>query len=212
MTGVRWQGPEAPHGLGDRPVIYSDAGPLAAYARGKAGKRRAGAVGVFNAARRSGCRLAASPQAVAETVGAVRKRTAASYRYGPGRSGDLRHADGRVNGAASGAAGILDDLNKRGFLAIMHMPDRRLGQIRAYSKMIERPGRAVPGRKDFCRHPGIDARDRPQIALAEAAGASAICTTDTAFADIVGNDAEFGHIKVQPTSAPLTGLLSGGGA
>ena len=91
------------------------------------------------------------------------------------------------------------------------MPDRRLGQIRAYSKMIERPGRTVPGWKDFCRHLGIDACDWPQIALAEAAGASAICTTDTAFADIVGNDAELGHIKVQPTSGPLTGLPSGGG-
>ena len=49
MTGVRWQGPEAPHGLDDRPIIYSDTGPLVAYARGKADKHHAGAVGVFNA-------------------------------------------------------------------------------------------------------------------------------------------------------------------
>ena len=64
----------------------------------------------------------------------------------------------------------------------------------------------------LCRHLGIDACDWPQIAFADAAGASAICTTDTAFADIVGNDAEFGHLKVQLTSGPLIDLLSGGTA
>ncbi len=202
-------GPEAVRDLDDRPIIYSDTGPLVAYARGKADTHHADAVRVFNAVRRSGCCLITSPQAIAETIGVVRKRTAASYKYRPGHSEDLRYVDDRVHEATSGATGILDNLNKQGFLTIMYIPDWRLDQIRVYSKMIEHPGRTVPGWKNFCRHLGIDACDWPHFAFA---GVPAICTTDTAFADIVGNDAEFGHLKVQLTSAPLIDLLSGGAA
>ena len=212
MTGVRWLGPEAVRDLDDRPIIYSDTGPLVAYARGKADRHHAGAVKVFSAARRSGCRLITSPQAIAETIGVVRKRTAASYKYRPGHSEDLRYADDRVHEATAGATRILYKLNEQGFLTIVYIPDWYFDQLRVYSKMVEHPGRTVPGWKSFCRHLGINPCDWPQIAFAVDAGASAICTTDAAFADIVGNDAEFGHLKVQLTSAPLIDLLSGGAA
>ena len=212
MTSVKWPRPEAVRGSDDAPTIYSDCGPLVAYARGKADRHHADTVRVFNAIRRSGYRLITSPLGIAETIGVVRKRTAASYKCRPGHSEDLRYADDRVHEATAGAGGTIDTLNKQGFLTVVHMPGWHLDQLRIYSKMLEHPGRTVPGWRSFCRHLGINPCDWPHFAFADAAGASAICTTDTAFADIVGNDAEFGHLKVQLTSAPLIDLLSGGAA
>ena len=212
MMDSRWLGREAAWGPNSGPVIYSDSGPLVAYIRGKVDMHHAGAVRVFGAVRRSGYRLITSPLAIAETIGVVRKRTAASYKYRPGHSEHLRYVDDRVHEATASATGILDNLNRQGFLTIVHMPGWCLGQIRVYSKMVEHPGRTVHGWRGFCRHLGINPCDWPQIAFAVDAGASAICTTDTAFADIVGNDAEFGHLKVQLTSGPLIDLLSGGAA
>ena len=170
----------------------------------------AGTVRVFDAAKRNDFRLITSPLGIAETIGVVRKRTAASYKYRPGHSEDMYYVDDRVNEVVAGATITLHDLSKQGFLTIMHMPGWYLDQLRIYSKMLEHPGRTVPGWKNFCRHLGINPCDWPHFAFADAAGASAICTTDTAFADIVGNDAEFGHIKIQLTSGPLIDLLSGG--
>ena len=210
MTGAKW--PEAVRGPNSGPIVYSDTGPLAALARGKVDMHHADAVRVLDAARRNNCRLITSPLAIVETIGVVRKRTAASYRYRPGHSGGLRYVDDRVREAVVRAIRLLDKLNRKGFLTIVHMPGWYLDQIRVYSKMLEHPGRTVPGWKSFCRHLGINPCDWPHFAFADAAGASAICTTDAAFADIVGNDAEFGHIKVQLTGAPLIDLLSGGGA
>ncbi len=212
MTSVKWPRPEAVQGLGDGSSLYSDTGPLVAYARGKVDMHHTGTVRVFDAAKRSDFRLITSPQAIAETIGVVRKRTAVSYRYRPGHGEDLRYVDGIVREAVANAVKLLDNLVRQGFLTVVHIPGWHLDQLRIYSKMIEHPGRTVTGRGKFCRHLGIDACDWPQIAFADAAGASAICTTDTAFADIVGNDAEFGHLKVQLTSAPLIDLLSGGAA
>ena len=210
--GAQWPEPEAAWRSDDGPAIYSDTGPLAAYARGPVDKHHADAVRVLDAVTRSDCRLITSPMAIAETIGVVRKRTAASYKYRPGHSEDLHYVDDRVHESVTGAKRTLYSLNKRGLLTIVHMPGWHFDQIRVYSKMLEHPGRTVPGWKSSCRHLGINPCDWPHFAFADAAGASAICTTDAAFADIVGNDAEFGHIKVQLASGPLIDLLSGGGA
>ena len=124
---------------------------------------------------------------------------------------DLRHADARVDEAATGARGLLDDMSEQGLLTVVDIPDWQLDLPRVHAKMLEHPGRAVPGRGKFCRHLGIGSCDWPQIMFARDAGASAILTTDTAFADIVGSDSEFRHIKVQLTGEPLIDLLSSAG-
>ena len=171
----------------------------------------AGTVGVLDAIRRSGCRLITSPLALVETVGVVRKKTAISYRCRPGHDGDLRYADARVGEAATGARGLLDDMSEQGLLTVVDIPGWTLDLPRVHAKIFEHPGRVVPGRGKFCRHLGIGSCDWPQIMFARDAGASAILTTDTAFADIVGSDSEFGHIKVQLTGEPLIDLLSNAG-
>ena len=146
---MQWQGPEAVRGSNDGPTIYSDTGPLVAYIRGKVDMHHAGAVRVFGAVRRSGYRLITSPLAIAETIGVVRKRTAASYKYRPGHSEYLRYVDDRVHEATTGATRTLYKLNEQGFLTIVHMPGWHLDQIRVYSKMVEHPGRTVPGWRNF---------------------------------------------------------------
>ena len=195
-----------------RPAVYSDSGPPVALTRGEIDMHYAGTVRVLNAVRRSGCRLITSPLAVSETVGVVRKKTAVSYRCRPGHDGDLRYADARVDEAYIRALGLISNLDKEGFLNAVNIPGWQLDLPRVHAKMLEHPGRAVPGRGKFCRHLGIGSCDWPQIMFARDAGASAILTTDTAFADIVGSDSEFGHIKVQLTGEPLIDLLSGGSA
>ena len=52
--------------------------------------------------------------------------------------------------------------------------------------------------------------DLMQYAFAKDVGTSAIITSDAVFADIGGNDDEFGHIKVQLTGRPPIDLLGGG--
>ena len=138
-------------------------------------------------------------------------KTAVSYKCRQGHDEDLRHADDRVDEAAANAAKLFDNLDRRVFLTVVNIPGWQLDLPRMHAKMLEHPGRTVPGRGKFCRHLGIGSCDWPQIMFARDAGASAILTTDTAFADIVGNDGEFGHIKVQLTGEPLIDLLSSAG-
>ena len=199
-------------GFGNEPIIYSDSGPLVALTRGEIDMHYAGTVRVCNAIKRSGCRLITSPLALAETIGVVRKKTAISYKCRQGHDGDLWYADARVDEATTRAFKLARNLDECGFLIVVNIPGWTLDLPRVHAKMFEHPGRVVPGRGKFCRHLGIGSCDWPQIMLARDVGASAILTTDTAFADIVGSDSEFGHIKVQLTGEPLIDLLSGDGS
>ena len=82
-----------------------------------------------------------------------------------------------------------------------------------HAKMLEHAGRTAPGvGGQRCRHIGVGAFDWAHFAFALYAGAVAICTTDAAFADIAGNDATFGHIKIQLARDPLIDLLAGAAA
>ena len=65
------------------------------------------------------------------------------------------------------------------------------------AKMWEHPGYAVPGaRGQPCRHRGVGPHDWLHFEFAARAGASIICTTDAALADVAGNDAVYGHIRI----------------
>ncbi len=76
--------------------------------------------------------------------------------------------------------------------------------------MREHAGRAVYSKGGrFYRYRGVGPCDWLQFELAEYANASVICTTDAAFADIEGNDEDFGHIRIQMTNASLIGPLIG---
>ena len=84
-----------------------------------------------------------------------------------------------------------------------------------HNKMFEHPGYAVLYSKgNSCRHRGLGLLDWLHIILARDANAAVICTTDMAFADIAGNDDEFGHIQTQladgAAAGPLYDLARGG--
>lgn len=123
---------------------------------------------------------------------------------------DLRHVDDIVRKAVARAIRLLDNLSRQGFLIILDILGWPFDLSRVYHKMLEHPGRTVPWHGKSCRRLRIDSCDWPHMAFAVDAGASAMCTTDTAFADIACNDAEFDHLQIQLTSKPLIGLLSGG--
>lgn len=75
--------------------------------------------------------------------------------------------------------------------------------------MIEQVGRAVhTGKGKNYRYRGVGSYDWLNFLLARDSGATVICTTDAAFADIEGNDSEFGHIRIQMAGAPpIAGAL-----
>lgn len=80
-------------------------------------------------------------------------------------------------------------------------------------KVFEHAGYVVPaGKGRSFRYRIVGSCDWFHFALAEYLGAAVICTTDAAFADIAGNDDEFGHILVQMASGPLVGPLAAGSA
>ena len=199
------------HGGGGKgQVVYLDTGVLVALALGPSDMHYDGAVRACNAAVRSGCRLVTSLLAIMEMVNVVRRRTAASYKCRPGRGEDQEAADARVRRAVERALELIDSMRKDGTLTIMETAGWSPDLDFLLGKMLEHPGRIVSGmRSRTCRHRGVGPYDWFHYALALLAGASVICTTDAALADVAGSDAQFGRIQVQLTSGPLIGPLSG---
>ena len=172
-----------------------------------------GAVRVYDAIVRSGCRPVTSLLAIMEMVNVVRRRTAASYKCRPGRGEDQEAADARVRRAVARALDLINTMTNDGILTIMKTAGWSPGLDFLLGKMLEHPGRIVSGmRSRTCRHRGVGPYDWFHYALALLAGASVICTTDAALADVAGSDAQFGRIQVQLTSEPLIGPLSGSAA
>ncbi len=199
------------HGGGGKgPVVYLDTGVLVALALGPSDMHYDGAVRACNAAVRSGCQLVTSLLAIMEMLNVVRRRTAASCKCRPGRVEDQEAADARVRRAVARALDLINIMAKGGTLAIMETAGWSPDLDFLLGKMLEHPGRIVSGmRSRTCRHRGVGPYDWFHYALALLAGASVICTTDAALADVAGSDAQFGGIQVQLTSGPLIGPLSG---
>ena len=115
-----------------------------------------------------------------------------------------------MRGAAADALDLINTMAKDGTLVIMETAGWSPDLDFLLGKMLEHPGRIVSGmRSRTCRHRGVGPYDWFHYALALLAGASVICTTDAALADVAGSDAQFGGIQVQLTSGPLIGPLSG---
>ena len=200
-------------GRGKRRVVYLDSGVLAALARGADDMHYDGAVRACDAAVRSGCRLVTSVLAIMEVVNVVRRRTATSCKCRPGRVEDQEAADARVRRAVVHAPSFIRDMMQQGLLTVVETAGWSPDLLFLLGKMLEHPGRIVSGtRSRTCRHRGVGPYDWFHYALALLAGASVICTTDAALADVAGGDAQFGRIQVQLTSEPLVGPLSGSAA
>ena len=170
-----------------------------------------GAVRTCDAAVKYGrCQLVISPLAIMEAAGAIRKKITRSHRQ---RSGNEEERANVIADASRGVAHMLNhvsNMTKQGTLRILELGSWSPDFVRLPTKVHEHVGCAVytEGGK-FYRYRGIGPCDWLQFAFAEYANASIICTTDAAFADIEGNDEDFGHIRIQMTSGPLIGPLIG---
>ena len=199
------------HGGGGKgPVVYLDSGVLVALALGPSDMHYDGAVRACHAAVRNGCQLVTSLLAIMEMINVVRRRTAASYKCRPGCGEDQEAAEARVRRAVARALVLVINMKSDGVLAIMKATGWSPDLDFLLGKMLEHPGRIVSGmRSRTCRHRGVGPYDWFHYALALLVGASVICTTDAALANVAGSDAQFGGIQVQLTSGPLIGPLSG---
>lgn len=202
-------------GLGSKAgtKVYLDSGVIAAFAL-IFDMHHLDAYRVLDAARRSGCRIITSRLAIMESIGVVRRRTAETHKRRSGSGGELAGMEAHVREAVSNMFRLLQGLEDAGILSVVEIDDRTLDLALLQRKVVEHVGRIrVPAAngKRF-RHIGIGACDWLHIWIAKCIGADVICTNDAAFAEIVGNDDEFGHIRVQVTSGPLIDLLGGGGA
>ena len=172
-----------------------------------------GAARACGAAVRNGYQLVTSLLAIMEMINVVRRRTAASCKCRPGRVEDQEAADARVRRAVARAIELISNMRNDGTLTIIETAGWSPDLFFLLGKMLEHPGRIVSGtRSRTCRHRGVGPYDWFHYALALLAGASVICTTDAALADVAGGDAQFGRIQVQLTSEPLVGPLSGSAA
>ena len=171
---------------------------------------REGAYRVCIAARRAGYRLITSHLAIAEMYAVIRRKKAASIRCRTGSEKERAAAGAEVEATVDSARELLDKLSGNGIIEIMDAEDWPPRLALAGRKALEHAGRVlavVAGR--MFRHRGIGSCDWLHFLLALHLGAQVICTADKAFADVHGNDDEFGHIWVQLTSGPLVGPLAG---
>lgn len=192
----------------NEPRVYYDSGIIVAVGRGPVDMHYGDVVRVPDAVERGGCQGVTSLLAIMEAVDVTRKRSTESYKYRSGSDRERKFIDRRAGGSVTTLLSNVCAMERRRLLQIIK-PRRRFGLSLMYAKLLKYAGHTapgIPGRR--CRYSGVGPYDLEHFALALDAGAAAICTTDAAFAHIVGNDDMFGHIKIQLASDPLIDLLS----
>ena len=170
----------------------------------------AGASSAMDAAWNNGWEVITSWLVVMEALGVVRRRVTEDHRYKSGSDEEREEVDRAVREATSAFLKHMRTMRRQKRLRIVELDGWFPAPSRILSKMLEHAGFTVPGRAgQICRYRGIGLLDWLHIIFARAAGATVICTTDKAFADIAGNDGEFGHIQIQLTSVGAIGPLYG---
>ena len=168
---------------------------------------------VCNAAVRSNCVLITSYLAIMEAVGVVRKNAITLCRRRSGGEDEQASVEAYADAAVTDMLNNVDRMAGQDLLKIVKQKDRSPDLPLLCDKAIEHRGHAACGAKSGAyRHYGIGSYDLLHYSFAMAAGASLILTSDAAFADIEGNDNEFGHIRIRITARPLIDLLAGGKA
>ena len=171
----------------------------------------ADAVRVLDAAVRNGCRLITTYAVILELMGAVRKKVITSHKRQSGSEEERAGVEASADVAVARAIKIIYNMVRRGVLKIVMVKGKSHDYFGLCGKALVHSGHAVYVADNRAyRHKGIGPFDLIHYASAEGANAAVIITSDAAFADIEGNDDEFGHIKVQLTGGPLIDLLGGG--
>ena len=187
-----------------RETAFYDSGMIVALARGTEDPHYEGVARLDAFAEQNDWSVITSPLAAMESVNVVRRRTAMSHKYRSGGDGEMAAVDDKVRRAADNLRRNMSDMTRQERLTIVDHDGRPPNFALLEAKMWEHPGYAVPGaRGQPCRHRGVGPHDWLHFESAARAGASIICTTDAALADVEGNDAEFGHIRILLAKDPL---------
>ena len=189
-------------------IAFLDAGVLVALYLGIADRHYAGVVAALAAAQKNGWILITSRFAVMEAVGVIRRRITEDHRYRSGSDRERVEVDRGVRWAINDFLDLVDTMKIQRRLRVVEIEGWFPSASAVHAKMMEHAGYTVPGRAGrICRYRGIGLFDWVHIMFARAARADAICTTDKAFADVAGNDAELGHIMMQLTNVGPIGPL-----
>ena len=166
---------------------------------------------MFDKIRGRGYRIIVSSLTRMETFGSIRKKFATSIKCRSGSEGERAGVDAHVRNAVKDAFGLLDEMVNQGIIEIIEPEDWSPDLFLLYTKVLEHAGYVLHVKKGRpFRYRGVGSCDWLHFALARYLGAKAILTADAAFADIAGNDDEFGHIVIQMASGPLAGPLAAG--
>ena len=163
--------------------------------------------------QRRGFRIVVSLLTLMETFASIRRKSTTSNMCRLGSEEERAGVEAHVQNIVNAAFKLLDKLVKQGIIEIIEPENWSPDLLLLYAKLLEHAGYVLPVDKGRpFRHRAVGSYDWLHFALAKYLGAVAILTTDVAFADIAGNDDEFGHILIQLASEPLVGPLAAGAA
>ncbi len=197
---------------GKRPSVYPESSVVfAALVPTDAHHRDV--VKMIDEIQRRGFRIIVSPLTLMETFASIRRKSATSNMCRLGSEDERAGVEAHVQNTVKDARGRLSRLVKQGIIEIVEPENWSPDLLLLYAKLLEHAGYVLPVDKGRpFRHRAVGSYDWLHFALAKYLGAVAILTTDVAFADIAGNDDEFGHILIQLASEPLVGPLAAGAA
>lgn len=162
---------------------------------------------------RSGYRIIVSLLTLMETFASIRRKSTTLNTCRLGSEEERASVEAHVQNAVKDARRRLSRLVEQGIIEIVEPENWSPDLLLLYAKVFEHAGYVLPVDKGRpFRHRAVGSYDWLHFALAKYLGAVAILTTDMAFADIAGNDDEFGHILIQLASEPLIGPLASGAA
>ena len=202
-----------PENDGRKPLAYAESGALVALLVPSDAHHK-DAVRIFHAMWRAGYRIVVSPLTLMETFAAIRKKITASNRCRSGSEDERAGAEALVRESVRASHRLLNKFVKQDIIEIIEPENWSPDLLLLYAKVLEHEGYVLPaGKGRPFRYRGVGSCDWLQFALARHLGAAVILTTDAAFADIEGNDDEFGHIRIQMASGQLIdGPLASGAA
>ena len=196
----------------DDPIVYPESSALFA-ALVPTDAHHQDVVNMLNEMWRSGYRIIVSLLTLMETFASIRRKSTTSKTCRSGSEDERAGVEAHVQGIVTTAFGLLDKLVNEGIIEIVEPENWSPDLLLLYAKLLEHAGYVLPVDKGRpFRHRAVGSYDWLHFALAKYLGAVAILTTDVAFADIAGNDDEFGHILIQLASEPLVGPLAAGAA